>query len=261
MYYIFVAQNTKGLHIMKKTIIFLIILFLICLGVAGFALYKIHTESVEVSKAEELSRQYEEYSPAEYFTSGTDYSSIYNSFMPSLTAMQEINPQVTGWLYIPVTHIDYPLLQGDDNSYYLTHTVNKEYSVAGSIFTDKRGFGKNGQNTVIYGHNMGRSSDIMFHDITNFVDPAWFEKVQTGYIITKDGIIELNIFAYSLTKPQTEYYYDDVTVDFIKQNAVNYREPKTNGSIYTLSTCAYDYKEARAVLNCMGDFVWEKGSL
>jgi sortase B len=242
---------------MKKTIFFLIILFCFCLGIAGYALYKISNERAEVSEAERLSREYEQYSPAEYFTGGEDYSAIYDSFMPSLTALQEINPQVTGWIYIPATHIDYPLLQGEDNSYYLTHTPDGSYSVAGAIFTDKRSLDGNRQNTVIYGHNMGRSSNIMFHDITNFVDPSWFEKVQTGYIITEDGVTELSIFAYSLTKPQTEYYYDEVGVDFIKQNAINYREPKTEGSMYTLSTCAYDYKDARAVLSCMGELVWK----
>lgn len=241
---------------MKKSIVVLVVLFIMCIGVGGYSLYRVHSERVETARAEEMAAEYVPYSPSPYFDGVNTYEEIYEAFMPRLAELKAINSDVIGWIYLPSTNIDYPLMQGEDNSYYLTHTVRGEYSPAGSVFVDARGISEG--NTVIYGHNMGRSSDIMFHDITNFTDINWFEKVKNGYIITEEGITELNIFAYTLTKPQTEFYYDEVSLDYIKQNAQHYREPITGENTVTLSTCAYDYKDARAVLSCTATTVWAR---
>jgi sortase B len=233
---------------MRGTFALLAVLLIGCVAVGGYAAYKIHTESSEVSAAEELSHEADGYAPRVEL----GYSELYSDFQPKLKALKAINEDVIGWIYIPQTNISYPLLQGTDNEYYLTHSVSRQYTVGGSIFVDKRGFSTN---TVIYGHNMGRSSSIMFHDVTNFSDTAWFEKVKSGYIITEDGITELSIFAYSLTVPQSQLYYDEVTADSIKSVAVHYREPE-QGNIVNLSTCAYDYDNARAVLSCTARMAW-----
>lgn len=236
---------------MKKCFIFLITLLIICVSTGGYALYKICAENSEIAEAESLSAEFDKYSPV--IDQGNTYEKIFSDFIPKLTQMKSVNSDVIGWIYIPSTNINYPLLQGKDNEYYLTHSVNNKYSAAGSVFVDKRGLNEN--NNVIYAHNMGRSSNVMFHDITNFADNSYFNKISKGYIITAEGIIELSIFAYSLTKPQTEFYYDSVSVDFIKTNSINYREP-SEGRLFTLSTCAYDYNDARGVLSCMGNVVY-----
>lgn len=238
---------------MKKYFILLIVLLVICISTGGYALYKICAENSEIAEAESLSAEFEIYSPI--IEQGDNYEEIFSDFMPKLMQMRSINSDVIGWIYIPSTNINYPLLQGKDNEYYLTHSVNNKYSAAGSLFVDRRGI--NDSNTIIYGHNMGRSSNVMFHDVTNFSDANYFEKVKTGYFIDENGITELNIFAYSLTKPQTEFYNDEVSLDFIKEKSINYREPQ-KGNLFTLSTCAYDYNDARGILNCMGKLVYCK---
>lgn len=236
---------------MKKYLLLLVLLFVLCLCAGSFAIYKIYCESSEVAEAEGLSTEFEIYSPV--VDNAQSYEDIYNDFVPKLQLMRKINADVTGWLYIPSTNISYPLMLCDDNEYYLTHSASKKYSAAGSLFVDKRGF--NSGNTIIYGHNMGRASNVMFHDITNFADRSYFESVKDGYLINEEGITRLGIFAYSLTKPQTEFYNDYVSLEFISENALNYREPQ-EGGLFTLSTCAYDYKNARAVLNCTGNLVY-----
>lgn len=240
---------------MKKYFVILITLFIICIGVGAFSVYKIIEEKKEVLEAEKLSSEFLQYSPAEYFENSYSYKEIYNNFFPMLEKMKSINSDVIAWLYIPATNINYPVLQGQDNSYYLTHSVSNKYSAAGSVFVDKRGI--NESNTIIYGHNMGRASNVMFHDITNFSDTAYFKNVKVGYIIDESGITELSIFAYSLTSPQTEFYNDVVSFEFIKENSINYREVQ-EGKLFTLSTCAYDYNNARGVLNCMGNRVYSE---
>lgn len=233
---------------MKKLKIFIIILlFALCLCGIVYALYGIFTETREVETAETVSAVFTEFSPAdtiEKTESGSALDAVIDEFRPKLTAMQEKNSDIIGWIYIPQTHINYPLLQGSDNKYYLTHGADKSRSAAGSVFIDQNGFA---ENTVIYGHNMGRSSNVIFHDITNFSDKAWFEKARFGYIITKDEVIRIDFFAYALTRPETQFYANIPDIEFIKNNAMYCRE-YSGGRVFTLSTCAYDYKNARAVL-------------
>lgn len=237
-----------------KKIALLVVLLVICVAVGIFGLYKIYSEKTEVIQAESLAAEYAEYSPAEDFDDTKPYDDIFNNFSKRLKQLKKINDNIVGWIYIPYTNIDYPVVKGEDNSYYLTHTPDGSYSAAGSVFVDYRGFSEG--NTIIYGHNMGRSSSIMFHDITNFSQNDFFNNVKCGYLIRDNDILRLDIFAYSLTKPLSGFYDDNVEFDFIKENSVNYREPEAKGTMYTLSTCAYDFKDARAVLSCIGERVY-----
>ncbi|MBQ7266577.1 MAG: class B sortase [Firmicutes bacterium] len=232
---------------MKKYIIFALILLCICGAAAVYAIRGIVSEKNHIDTAEKVSAVFSNLSPSkevEALSKDTDKEDILLSFKARLEQMQAVNPDVCGWIYIPETHIDYPLLQGRDNSYYLTHGADKSPSPAGAVFLDSGGFS---ENTLIYGHNMGRSSNVIFHDITNLSDKAWFEKVKQGYIITKDDVITLDFFAYALTKAETPFYSNKPDFEYIKNNAVYYREATGNKTV-TLSTCAYDYDGARAVL-------------
>ena len=63
-----------------------------------------------------------------------------------------MNPDVAGWIEIPGTELSYPLLQGEDNQYYLTHTWNREPNSGGSVFlecTSRRDL--SGFHTIAYG--------------------------------------------------------------------------------------------------------------
>jgi sortase B len=67
--------------------------------------------------------------------------------------LRELNSDIVGWIRIPDTDIDYPILQGSDNDYYLSRNYLGEFAVAGSIFLDYRNdFGDDF--LIIYGHSM-----------------------------------------------------------------------------------------------------------
>lgn len=69
--------------------------------------------------------------------------------------LRKVNPDVIAWIDIPGAGISYPVLQGEDNSYYLTHLASGQFGISGSIFMDyhnRQDFSD--QNTIIYGHNM-----------------------------------------------------------------------------------------------------------
>ena len=53
-----------------------------------------------------------------------------------LNALREINPDVVGWIYIPNSYINYPLMQGTDNQFYLEHTWEGNANPYGSIFLE-----------------------------------------------------------------------------------------------------------------------------
>ncbi len=240
---------------MKKQIVFLSCILIICLLAGGFCLYKIYEQKAEVSEAERLAEEFSAYSPGELFKEGAEPKDIYNEFLPKLKELKAQNGDVMGWIYIPLTNIDYPLLQGKDNEYYLTHSVSGKFSAAGSVFVDKRGLGC--ENTIIYAHNMGRASNVMFHDITKFADDDFFDNALYGYIITERVVTELDIFAFSHTVALSGFYEDKADYDFIEKNSENFREPTEGGELYTLSTCDYSYNGARAVLSCIGFEIYE----
>ena len=81
-----------------------------------------------------------------------------------------INPDTVGWIRVGETGIDYPVFQGSDNSYYLKHNGNREYSRSGSVFMDHRiqlQPEKSPDVTILYAHNMESSGDY-FEKLTNY---------------------------------------------------------------------------------------------
>ena len=88
-------------------------------------------------------------------------------------ALKEINPDIVAWIRIPEV-LEYPVVQGKDNSYYLSNTFRKENNIAGSIFLDYR----NSSNftdgrSIIYGHNMKDGS--MFHGLRKYQNVEFFQ--------------------------------------------------------------------------------------
>ena len=100
-------------------------------------------------------------------------------------SLQAINPDIVAWLRIPGV-LEYPVVRGKDNSYYLNHTVQKTYNIAGSIFLDyrnERDFSDS--KNIIYGHNMKDGS--MFHVLRNYQDIDFFQKHTDMEVYLPDG--------------------------------------------------------------------------
>ena len=164
----------------------------------------------------------------------------------------EVNEDALGWLSIPNTHIDYPVVIGGDNDYYLRRDIHKNEAYAGSIFMDyrcDRGFA--GANTIIYGHNMKNRS--MFGDLREFADEWFFENNPAGTLYLKDATYTLNFFAYMIVDAGDSVVFDpsagrDKLYEYAEKNAVNFSPPDPDGKIVTLSTCSYEFTDARMVL-------------
>lgn len=96
--------------------------------------------------------------------------------------LQEINPEVLGWLTVYDTNIDYPVVQAEDNNYYLNHNPKKETEGSGSIFMDYRNNKDFSDfNTIIYGHHMAEHE--MFGDLDLFLNENFWNTHEYGNLI------------------------------------------------------------------------------
>lgn len=111
-----------------------------------------------------------------------------------LEALQAVNPDVVGWIYIPDTELSYPLLYGADNDYYLDHTWDGVRNSGGAIFFDYRCAPEfENFNTIIYGHRMLNSA--MFNTLKNYKDPDFWREHPVVYIMDRSGVHVYEIFA------------------------------------------------------------------
>jgi len=108
--------------------------------------------------------------------------------------LRAINPDIVGWILIPGTNVNYPMVQGYDNDHYLYHLFDESYSGTGAIFVDYMGSPTlNGMNNIIYGHNMLDGS--MFSDIYLYNSQDFFNRHLSVYIYTPTHNIELTAIA------------------------------------------------------------------
>ena len=113
---------------------------------------------------------------------------------PDFEALQEINTDTCAWITMNGTHIDYPVMQGEDDLEYSTKDIYGKNSLTGAIYLASRNT-NDFTNTVnlIYGHHMDNGA--MFGDIEKYDDPDYFKSHQDGIIVTSNGAYDLHVFA------------------------------------------------------------------
>ena len=173
-------------------------------------------------------------------------------------ALREANSDVVGWIYCEDTPINYPVMQTDDNSYYLKHTFENTYSDAGSIFVDSRNREEfiDG-NTIIYGHHM--PDGTMFTALEKWNSQDFYEKHKSLYLLTPNGDYRIDIVAGYFTSSRSKTYkiiYDTGEqvsnyLDSIKGESAFVSDVPfdQNGHYVLLSTCSHAFENARYVLH------------
>ena len=170
-----------------------------------------------------------------------------------------INSDLVGWIRIEDTRIDYPVVKGRDNEFYLDYDFYKNKNISGSIFMDYRNIGNgDNANTIIYGHGIRDQS--MFHDLVRFLDPAFYESHRIITLQTLYGDIDYKVFASYRTN--TDFYYirtrfdADTFGDFmegVKDRTVHDWDVEVTdkNKILTLSTCSPDLSDGRLVVHAI----------
>lgn len=164
-------------------------------------------------------------------------------------ALKAVNDDVVGWIYIEaLPDVNYPVVQGEDNSAYLHMTYEKNYNFAGTIFVDYENKGDfTDCNTIVYGHNMKNGS--MFGSLSKFVkDPELYQKSRYFWILTPEHHYRYEILAAYTTAVDSDTYtlFKGPGAEFeeylqrMKDNSeikTQVRELTMMDRIVTLSTC------------------------
>ena len=162
-----------------------------------------------------------------------------------------INPDCIAWLKVEGTSIEYPIVKGSDNSFYLKHSLDMSYNSAGWPFIDYRNSNElNDKNIIIYGHN--RKDGSMFSTLNNILDEKWYEEDMDIVLVTENDTYKYQTFSvYQI--PSEDYYLQTTFADnnefqefifTLKERSIyEFNVDITeNDSILTLSTCGINNK-------------------
>ena len=185
--------------------------------------------------------------------------------MLQVEELKKENQDIVGWIEIEGTNINYPVLQGTDNQYYMKHTYNKENSKDGSIFLDKSyDWNIPSTNLLLYGHN--NKNGTMFQNLLKYKDESFYKEHPTIRFTTINDDCQYEIISAFLSRVYYEdeqnvfrYYYFINANDETEYN--NYIEESKKASLYdtgksaeygeqllTLSTCSYHTEDGRFVV-------------
>lgn len=158
-----------------------------------------------------------------------------------------------GWINVPETKINYPVMYSGDNEFYLHRAVDGSYLRVGSIFLDYRcNADFTGKINILYGHNMSDGS--MFADVMKFIDSDYFDSHNYGWLSTESAVYKINFF--SLSQPENYDSFYDVTTDVnvwlddLRVNSFIWRDIgiSEKDQYISLSTCTGSEGSSRTVL-------------
>ena len=182
--------------------------------------------------------------------------------MLQVQSLKTENPDIVGWLEIKGTNVSYPVLQGTDNEFYMTHNYKKEKSKNGSIFLSKDyDWNIPSTNLLIYGHNM--QNGTMFEELLKYADYNFYVQHPIINFTTVDEDAEYEIISvfksrvyykseqnvfryYYFINAETEDEYNEFVSNAKNSSLYNIDANSTYGDqLITLSTCSYHVKDGR----------------
>ena len=167
-------------------------------------------------------------------------------------ALAQINPDIVGWIYVPGTVINYPVVQTSNNTTYLSRLFDASGNGSGTIFMDMDDTapGLVDEQTTIYGHHMNDGS--MFKAIDNTLNQGDFDKIGKVYYITRDTTYVLKpMFTAQVEDRRTNFDASDKTLTAYLEDMLGQAKAKS-------STAEEDVKNAKQVLTlvtCAGEII------
>ena len=217
------------------------IINIVLISIIAVCAYKIYDKSAEYKKADES------YAQIRLEKENENNNNLYNKY-----------EDYRGWIKVDNTNIDYPIVQGKDNSFYLDKDINKNYVSSGSIFMNYLNNGFNDENTVLFGHHMRNKT--MFAQLKKYKEKEFFYGNNNIEIEIKDGkTLKYKVFSVYVTDANDNYiktnfdnkseykeFLDKIKNKSIYKSDINVDE---NDKIITLSTCSYEFDDARMVVH------------
>lgn len=189
-----------------------------------------------------------------------DDANVYSIESNSQKKWLDINPDYQGWLRIENTNIDYPVVRGQDNYFYLDRDFLKEKSELGAIFMDYRNIGNfNDKHTAIYGHYTWTGK--MFGDLHNYKEASFSNENRIIKFNTIYGEKEFEIFSVYIDSAEDYKLSFNFKDD---SNYTNYLQSLSEMSIHsfewipdpeklliTLATCSYEVGDGRLIVHAI----------
>ena len=178
----------------------------------------------------------------------------YSSYDINKINFSKLNKNVVLWLMVDGTNINYPVVQGSDNDFYLNHDINKNLKSSGWVFMDYRNK-LDDDNLIIYGHNLANKT--AFGSLINLYNDNWFNNSNHLIIVkTKNKKYIYEIFSIYEIEPEIYYlqnnFYKKEYEEFLEviksRSIYNFNvDLDSNSKILTLSTCTNNNKNRRVV--------------
>lgn len=215
----------------------------LCLAGGALATYALFRQDVSASKgfASALQQDLPDQNPNSQKT-------------PSLEELAKLNPDVLGWIQIDDTHIDQPVVQGEDDMEYINKDAAGEFSLAGAIFLSvQNSKDLSDPVSLIYGHNMDNGG--MFGDLMNYTDRSFYDAHPSGTLRTLNAKYPMQVLGILQTDASNKEIYSvtdasaQSLLDYLQKNCLYFSKPEQPVSqIVLLSTCSDASSTARTVL-------------
>lgn len=221
---------------------FISIILLVVMIISG---YKIATTLLDYKKASDT------------------YSEIQDNYSPDSeeglmeSDLKNINPDYRFWIYVENTNINYPVVSYGNNDYYLYRDFLGQDSKSGTLFMDYRNNFEEDESTVVYGHNM--KNKTMLNNLELFKKKDFWNKDSLIHIYRGNYEYVYRPFSIFVAEPSFDYvkvkfegendFYS--YIETVKANSTFWNKdasPKFGDKIITLSTCSYEFDDARTVL-------------
>ena len=181
-----------------------------------------------------------------------------NDINKKFIELLKTNKEIVGWINVPNTKVDYPIVKTSNNNFYLNHNILKKEDSSGAIFMDFRNdIEIMDKNTILYGHNM--KNGTMFKGLMKYKDEDFLKENKIISFSTLYEDIKWEIFSAYVT--DINFYY--IQVNF--KNSYEYEsflnnikgksmfdtsiDLNSSDNILTLSTCSYEFDDARFVIH------------
>ena len=241
---------------MRRTISnILIIVFSAIIAFSGFRLWKIFHE-YHVGE-----RQYTDTASLYLHTKDPDHTLADDDpqdcpIAVDFEGLTATNPDVVGWIYSDDTQINYPVMRGEDNEKYLHQMINGQDNSAGSIFMDCRNHPDlSDLNTIIYGHHMKNGS--MFASLHQYTEQEYYDGHKYMWYLTPKHTYRLDVLYGYVGEAEATVYTIfsnrdelDTYLSWAETQSTFTPDqiPEDIDGIVVLSTCSYEYNNARYVV-------------
>ncbi len=238
---------------MKKSVYYFLLIVL--LGVFAYSVYRIGGYLLEKRRSEEMAATAAQFvhTPEPLETDPHELPEEEEQPLEvDFDALRQLNGDVVAWLYVPGTRINYPVVQGHDNNYYLYRLLDGTWNDNGTLFLDYRCRADfSDENSIIYGHHM--RSGTMFATLTKYKDQSFYDEHPFLYLTTPTQKYRVDLFAGCIVEVDANIYQNEIPPECLakyigRSTFYPNHDIAAEGPILTLSTCSFEFENARYVV-------------